>query len=82
VIDWNAKRIRARQRPLDFDRRRGNRDRMLEDLLGRGIVEITPPEVKAGGGRSATGVDAVETNGILRVKQTARLLHIVRELDE
>jgi len=81
VIDWNAKRIRARQRPLDLDRRKGNRDRMLEDLVGRGIVEITPPEVKAGG-RSATGVDAVDTNGILRVKQTARLLHIVRDLDE
>ncbi len=82
MIDWNAKRIRACQRPLDFEGRKRNRDRMLEELLGRGIVEITPPEVKARRGRSATGVDAVATDGILRVKQTARLLHIVRELDE
>ena len=82
VIDWNAKRIRALQRPLDFEGRRSHRDRMLEDLVGRGIVEITPPDVQAHGGGAPTGVDAVATNGILRVKQTARLLHIARELDE
>ena len=55
---------------------------MLTDLVGRGIVEITPPETHAAGGASPTGVDAVETDGILRIKQTARLLHVVRELDE
>ena len=82
VIDWNAKRIRALQRPLDFEGRRSHRDAMLEDLAGRGIVEITPPDVTARGGGAPTGVDAVNTNGILRIKQTARLLHVARELDE
>jgi hypothetical protein len=81
VIDWHARKIRARQRPLDFDRRRSHRDRMLVDLVGRGIVEITPPDVTARGGGAVTGIDAVDTNGILRVKQTARLLHVARELD-
>lgn len=82
VIDSNAKRIRALQRPLDFAGRRAARDAMLDDLVGRGIVEITEPEVRAHGERTASGIDAVATSGILRVKQTARLLHVVSDLDE
>jgi len=82
VIDWNAKRIRAKQRPLDFEGRRKARHAMLADLVDRGIIEITEPEVHAHGARSASGIDAVVTNGILRVKQTARLLHVVKELEE
>jgi hypothetical protein len=81
VIDWNAKRIRALQRPLDFEARHSARDAMLTDLVGRGLVEIAGPDATRGGARSATGIDAVATDGILRVKQTARLLHIVKEGD-
>lgn len=82
VIDWNNKRIRALLRPRNFDERKSARDAMLNDLVSFGIVEITEPESRARGRTSATGVDAVDTDGILRVKQTARLLHIVKELDE
>lgn len=82
VIDWNAKQIRALSRPGNFEERRAARDAMLIDLVRGGFVEITEPEVGARGGRSASGIDAVATDGILRVKQTARLLHIVQELDE
>ena len=79
---FSAQQIRALQRPLDFQGRRTARDAMLAELVDRGIVQITQPEVHAAGGRSASGIDAVDTNGILRVKQTARLLHIVQERDE
>ncbi len=82
VIDWNAQRIRALQRPKNFHERRKARDAMLTDLLGRGLVEITEPVVNARGLESPAGIDAVDTNGILRVKQTARLLHVARDLDE
>ena len=81
VIDWNNKRIRSLLRPRNFAERRSARDAMLNDLVGRGIVEITDPTGRASG-HSATGIDAVDTDGILRVKQTARLLHIVRGVDE
>ena len=82
MIDWHAQRIRALQRPRHFAERKAARDAVLNDLIGRGIVEITAPDVRARGARSTSGIDAVDTNGILRVKQTARLLHIVKELDE
>jgi len=82
VIDWHAKAIRALRRPLDFEGRRTARDAMLLDLLGRGIVDVTGPAERARGARSASGIDAVDTSGILRVKQTARLLHVVAEAVE
>ena len=82
VIDWYAKKIRALQRPGNFAERKTARDAVLTDLVGRGIVEITTPDPAVRGVRSATGIDAVATDGVLRVKQTARLLHIVRQLDE
>jgi hypothetical protein len=82
VIDWNNKQIRALLRPRNFPERKAARDAMLTDLVSLGIVEITAPETRARRGPSATGIDAVDTDGILRVKQTARLLHIVKDLDE
>ena len=81
VIDWNGRQVRALQRPINFEERRSARDAVLSDLVDRGIVEITGPEATAHGAPSPAGIDAVATGGILRVKQTARLLHVVQELD-
>jgi hypothetical protein len=81
VIDWERKRMRSLLRPLDFDGRRPARDTMLRRLIDRGIVQVTEPDPR-GTGKAATGIDAVVTDGILRVRNTARLLHIVKELDE
>jgi hypothetical protein len=82
VIDWNAKRIRSLLRPLDFEGRRPARDAMLRRLIDRGIVEVTEPDPSGRAKAGATGIDGVVTDGILRIRNTARLLHIVKELDE
>jgi hypothetical protein len=85
VIDWNAKRIRALLRPITFEERRVARDRMMRRLVEDGLVDVTEPPptpAPAGSGMpTATGIDAVVTDGILRVRNTARLLHIVRDLE-
>ena len=82
VIDWNAKQICSLLRPLNFEARQRARDTMLRRLIENGIVELTEPDEKAHGKAATTGVDAVVTDGILRVRNTARLLHIVKEIDE
>lgn len=84
VIDWNEKQIRSLLRPLDFEGRRPARDAMLRRLIENGIIEVTEPDAKARakGKAFGTGVDAVLTDGVLRIHNTARLLHIVKDLDE
>ncbi len=82
VIDWNEKRIRSLLRPLNFKGRKSARDEMLRRLIERGVVEVSEPDEKASGGTIGTGIDAVVTDDILRVHNTARLLHIVRDIDE
>lgn len=83
VIDWNAKRIRSLLRPRFFEERRVARDRMLRRLVENGLVEVTEPApTPAARRQSSTGIDATVTDGILRVRNTARLLHIVRTVDE
>ena len=83
VIDWNAKRIRSLLRPKFFEERRVARDRMLRRLVENGLVEVTePPPTPAAKRPPSTGIDATVTDGILRVRNTARLLHIVRLDDE
>jgi hypothetical protein len=83
VIDWNAKRIRSLLRPRFFEERRVARDRMLRRLVESGLVEVAePPPTPAARRQPSTGIDATVTDGILRVRNTARLLHIVRLDDE
>jgi hypothetical protein len=82
VIDWNAKRIRSLLRPKYFDERRAARDRMMRRLVESGVVEVTEPATGPARRPQATGIDAVVTDGILRVRNTARLLHIVRDVGE
>jgi len=83
VIDWNAKRIRSLLRPKFFEERRVARDRMLRRLVESGLVEVTEPAPTPAAKRQpSTGIDATVTDGILRVRNTARLLHIVRLDDE
>ena len=82
VIDWEGKRIRSLLRPLDFKGRAPARDAMLRRLIERGIVEVTEPDPRGAAKPGDSGINAVATDGILRVRNTARLLHIVKELDE
>jgi hypothetical protein len=82
VIDWNAKRIRSLLGSLSLENRIRARDTMLRRLVESGAVQVTESDPTARTRAAATGIDAVVTDGILRVRNTARLLHIVKELDE
>jgi hypothetical protein len=82
VIDWNAKRIRSLLEPLSLKARSRARDTMLRRLVESGVIQVIETDPTARTKAAATGIDAVVTDGILRVRNTARLLHIVKELDE
>ena len=83
ILNMNAKRIPSLLRPRFFEERRVARDRMLRRLVESGLVEVTePPATPATKRQPSTGIDATVTDGILRVRNTARLLHIVRPVDE
>jgi hypothetical protein len=82
VIDWNAKRIRSLLGPVNLKERQTARDTMFRSLLESGVVEVIEPDEKAHGKALTSGIDAIVTDGITRIRNTARLLHIVREIDE
>ncbi len=83
VIDWDRKVIRACLSPLDLPGRRTARDAMLRRLKERGLLQVTTPtpEVEAADA-FASGVDAVVIDGILRIRDTGRTLHVTRGLDD
>jgi hypothetical protein len=82
VIDWNEQRIRSLLRPLDLEGRRRARDATLGRLMARGLVEVRAPDPEASLTPLPSGIDAVVTDGVLRVRQTARLLHIARDASD
>ena len=80
VIDWDRRLVRSCLSPGDLKGRRPARDATLRRLMEQGLVEVTRPEnPEAMQPTVGTGIEAVVTNGILRVRNTARLLHIARD---
>ncbi len=72
--------IRSLLGPLDLAGRRRARDTMLRRLLGRGLAQVsTPDDADAVQQTLGTGIEAVVTNGILRVRATGRLLHLAKD---
>jgi hypothetical protein len=83
VIDWDKKVIRACLHPLDLAGRRRARDAMLRRLMARGFAQVSSGDEPAAAKRTVgTGIEATVTNGVLRVKSTARLLHLVKDADD
>ena len=83
VIDWEKKVIRACMKPFDLPGRRRARDTMLRRMMERGLVQVTTPDDPVAlRGTIGTGVSAVATNGILRVRNTAQLLHLAKGADD
>jgi hypothetical protein len=79
VIDWERRLVRSCLSPVGFERRRPARDAALRRLVEAGLVELSSPDEPAAVRQTpGTGVEAVVTGGILRVKGTARLLHVAR----
>lgn len=82
VIDPDRRLVRSCLGPLAFDHRRPARDAALRRLVEAGLVDLsTPDDPQAVRQTLGTGVEAVVTDGILRVKGTGRLLHIARDGD-
>ena len=80
VIDWDQRLIRSLLRPLDLAGRRTARDAMLRRLMERGLVQVSSPDDPDAVQKTlGTGIEAVVTDGILRVRETARLLHVAKD---
>jgi hypothetical protein len=79
VIDWDRKVIRSCLGPLDLAGRRRARDATVYRLVGNGLLQVSEPDDPALVRQTiGTGVEGVVTDGILRVRGTGRLMHIVR----
>jgi hypothetical protein len=77
VIDWDQRLVRSCLGPLDLAGRRPARDATLRRLMTSGLVQMTRPEDPDEEQRTlGTGIEATITNDILRVRSTARTLHI------
>ena len=80
VIDWDRRLVRSCLGPRDLEHRRPARDAAFRRLVEAGLVELSSPDDPAAVRQTlGTGVEAVVTDGILRVKGTGRLLHVARE---
>jgi hypothetical protein len=83
VIDWDRRVIRSCLGPLDLAGRRGARDATIRRLVANGLLHLSDPDDSTVVGRSlGTGVDGVVSDGILRVRGTGRLMHVVRGSDD
>ena len=83
VIDWDRKVVRACLSPFDLQGRRRARDATLRRMLRRGLVHVTlPTDPERLRGTIGTGVQAVLRDGILRVRNTANLLHVAKAADD
>jgi hypothetical protein len=79
VIDWDRRLVRSCLGPVALEARRPARDAALRRLVEAGLVDLSTPDDPAAVRQTlGTGVEAVVTDGILRVKGTARLLHVAR----
>ncbi len=83
VIDWNRGIIRSLLGPLDLAARRPARDALLRRLVENGYV--LPTEADDAAAQKAmvgAGIEAVVTDDVLRVRGTARLMHVARQGDD
>ncbi len=79
VIDPDRRLVRSCLGPRFLEHRRPARDAALRRLVEAGLVDISSPDDPAAVRQTlGTGVEAVVTDGILRVKGTGRLLHVAR----
>ncbi len=82
VIDWDRRLVRSCLGPVAFERRRPARDAALRRLVEAGLVDVSAPDDPAAVRQTlGTGIEAVVTDGILRVKGMGRLLHVARSTD-
>ncbi len=80
VIDPDRRLVRSCLGPLSLEARRPARDAAMRRLVAAGLVDVSAPDDPAAVRQTlGTGVEAVVTDGILRVKGTGRLLHVARE---
>jgi hypothetical protein len=77
VIDWNSRRVRALLQS-DYPEQKENRDAMLARLVSEDCLRVGD-QAAGTKSRSLAGAVRAETMGdLMRVRGTARMLHIVR----
>lgn len=85
AIDWQTRRLRAR---LISDAARENtdaaavrrldRDRFLQRLADEGVLRLEREAIGPHGRHLRSVIRAETSDGLMRVRDTARMLHIVR----
>lgn len=80
AIDWETRKVRALL-TSDFTNQKEERDRMLKQLLDSGLLVVVGREAEEEhtGSRPRPRAEVIEN--LLRVRGTARLLHIVPEVE-
>lgn len=82
AIDWERRLIRGVLHPGNLDLRRPYRDARLRDLVRRGLIRFARPDQPAEERASAIGPEGLIVDDVLRVRDTAKLLHLAREYDD
>jgi len=83
VIDVGKQIVRACMKPLDLGSRRRARDAQLRRLMERGLVHpSTATDDERLQQTLGTGIEAVVIGGTLRVRNTARKLHIAKDAED
>jgi hypothetical protein len=86
AIDWDTRRVRARltsdhsRRPQEEDEQRHDRDLLLARLAGGGLLQPAHLATGPDSRQRRAVLSAESSNGLMRVRGTARMLHIVREV--
>lgn len=85
AIDWKTRRVRAlltsdrRARPQEAEAQASDRDAILRRLAQTDALQTDAPASGDDGKPPRAGVQADVSNGILRVRSLARMLHIIGE---
>lgn len=91
AIDWQTKRVRAivtsdfserpsaskKQRKLDRQQQKADRDLMLERLIDGGVLQLADQAGGPDGKQLASVVTAETMDNLMRIRGAARMLHII-----
>jgi hypothetical protein len=78
AIDWDTKKVIARLTTDQHPRQKKDRDRMLERMVGRNILKVGAEAIGPDGKPLCTVIRAEVADGVMRVRETARMLHIAQ----
>ncbi len=84
AIDWDTKRVRAvltsdhSKRPEELNEQQEDRDHLLTWLVDEGLLKLDYQAIGPDGEELHSVISAEQLHGAMRVRGTARMLHITR----